>query len=131
MLDTPDKTVLAFAKAYTDWERQMAQSSKPFDNQKLKDEHTRILATFCTIKNRAYVDGGFSFGKPPTYAELRPKKIVGVDLFSKSKAHVDTKALRFYEYRFVVIKKRDGWRIDSLKCRVPPNGEWKNRLIGM
>jgi hypothetical protein len=45
---------------------------------------------------------------------------------------VDTTVLRrLLEYRFVVLKKRDGWRIDGLKCRMPPTTEWSNTLIGI
>ncbi len=131
MLDDPVATVLAFAKAYSDWELGMATSGFRFNNPQLSADHARVLATFCTIKRRAYIDGGVTFATPPTYAELDPEKIVSVQLVTKSRAHVDTKTLKFLEYRFVVLKKRDGWRIDSLKCRMPPNAEWNNTLIGM
>jgi hypothetical protein len=131
MLEDPKETVLAFAKAYSDWERRMAESGSSFNNQELRDEHARILATYCTKKKRAYVDGGGTFATPPTYAELDADKVDKVDVVTKSKVHVDTKVLKFLEYRFVVLKKRDGWRIDSLKCRMPPNEEWNNTLIGM
>ncbi|MDY3557393.1 RhsIA family immunity protein [Gemmata sp. JC717] len=124
-------TVLAFAKAYSDWERGMAESGRSFNNPQLREEHARILATFCTLKRRAYIDGGVTFATPPTYSELDAEKIDAVHMVTKSKAHVDTKVLKFLEYRFVVLKKRDGWRIDSLKCRMPPSTEWNNTLIGM
>ena len=129
--DDPVATVLAFAKAYSEWERGMAESGSSFNNPELRAEHARILARFCTLKKRAYVDGGHTFSTPPTYAELGPEKIETVELVTKSRAHVDTKKLRSLEYRFVVLKKTDGWRIDSLKCRMPPITEWSNTLIGM
>jgi hypothetical protein len=131
MLEDPVETVLAFAKAYSDWERRMAKSGSSFNNQKLRDEHARILATYCTKKRRAYVDGGVTFATPPTYGELDAGKIDKVDEVTKSRVHVDTAVLKFLEYRFVVLKTQDGWRIDSLKCRMPPNVKWNNTLIGM
>ena len=131
MLEDPVATVLAFAAAYSAWERNMAEHGRSFGNPQLRAEHAGILTTFCTVKRRAYVDGGGTFADPPTYGELDAEKITAVDLVAKSRAHVDTKVLKFLEYRFVVVKKRDGWRIDSLKCRMPPNTEWNNTLIGM
>lgn len=127
----PAATVLAFAKAYTDWERDMATSGRSFNNSLLRAEHARVLATFCTLKRRAGVDGGHSFATPPVYAELDLGKIVAVHSVTKSRAHVDTSVLRHLEYRFVVLKKRDGWRIDSVKCRMPPTTDWSNTLIGI
>jgi hypothetical protein len=127
----PAATVLAFAKAYSAWERDMAESGCSFNNPKLIAEHARILATFCTLKRRVYVDGGHSFADPPVYAALDAEKIAAVHEVTKSRAHVDTKVLRLLEYRFVVLKNRDGWRIDGVKCRMPPTEEWSNTLIGV
>jgi hypothetical protein len=74
MLADPVATVLAFAKAYSDWKRGMAEFGSSFNNPQLRAEHARILATFCTLKRRAYVDGGHCFATPPTYAELDAEK---------------------------------------------------------
>jgi hypothetical protein len=131
MSTEPVATVLAFAAAYSAWERGMAESRSSINNPMLRAEHASILETFCTVKRRAYVDGGVTFATPPTYGELDEEKIAAVELVTKSRAHVDTKVLKIFEYRFVVLKKRDGWRIDSLKCRMPPNTEWENTLLGM
>lgn len=130
MRDEPVATVLAFAGAYSAWEHSMAESGTSFNSPQLRAEHARILETFCTVKRRAFVDGGVSFRTPPAYADLDAERIVAVELVAKSRAHVDAQALDFL-YRFVVLKKRDGWRIDSLKYRLPPNTEWINTLIGM
>lgn len=124
-------TVLGFAAAYSAWERGMVESGNPFNNPQLRAEHASILESFCTIKRRAYVDGGVTFATPPTYGELDSERIAAVELVTKSRVHVDTKVLKSLEYRFVVLKKRDGWRIESLKCRMPPNTGWDNTLIGM
>jgi hypothetical protein len=77
-LADPMTTVLAFAKAYSDWERSMAESGRSFNNPQLIAEHARILATYCTLKRRAYVDGGQSFADPPVYAELDAEHIEAV-----------------------------------------------------
>lgn len=131
MREDPVATVLAFAAAYSAWERAMAERGSSFGNPQLRAEHANILATFCTIKRRAYVDGGGAFSDPPTYNGLEAEAVAAIDLVTKSRAHVDTKQLKFLEYRFIVLKKRDGWRIDSLKCRMPPNTEWRNTLLGV
>ena len=48
VLTDPVATVLAFAKAYSEWERGMAVSGRSFNNPQLIAEHARILAAFCT-----------------------------------------------------------------------------------
>ncbi len=131
MRDDPVATVLAFAAAYSAWEARMAESGRAFNNPQRIAEHALILETFCTIKRRAYVDGGGAYSSPPVYATLDAGQIAAVEFVTKSRAHVDTKVLRLLEYRFVVLKKSDGWRIDSMKCRMPPNTDWSNTLIGM
>ena len=49
---------------------------------------------------------------------------------SRSRVQVDTVQLDFHAYRFVVLKKADGWRVDSVKWRFHADGDWKNTLIG-
>jgi hypothetical protein len=131
VLESPAATVLAFASEFSEWERRMAKSDDPFNDRELRAEHARILADYCTLKKRVYVDCAPSFSKPPTYADLDESSIEGVEMATKSRSHVDTKALRGLRYRFVVLKKSDGWRIDSLKRWSDFKERWENTLIGL
>jgi hypothetical protein len=70
----------------------------------LKAVHASNLAKYCTPKKRVYVDGGFFFS-------------------------LDFKC-RWQTRRFVVMKKKSGWLLDSIKWKVSDFDDWKNGLIG-
>ncbi len=123
--------VLRFAQAWTTWERQMAEGgTDSLHNPLMKQAHARLIADHCTAKRRAYVDGLLTFGQPPTYADVVESNIINAELYAPSKAFVDARCTRKL-YRFVVHKKRDDWRIDSIKWKIDAADEWTNGLIGM
>ncbi|MDX1928400.1 MAG: NTF2 fold immunity protein [Pirellulaceae bacterium] len=130
-LSDPKSVVLAFAAAYTAWELAMeaaeAHTDDPFDDPKLCDQRRDILLMYCTHKERKY-DGGNSFSIPTTYGLLTEENIDIVESVSSSRVHVDTKKLSKAAYRFVVLKKKDGWRIESVKWRM--RSGWQNTLFG-
>ncbi len=127
----PKSVVIAFAAAYSAWEEAMEVAGESMENQfedpGLQEQHRAILLEYCTHKDRKYTKGS-SFSTPPTYGELTESAIVAVEYVKSNRAHVDTKKLLKAAYRFVVVKKEDGWRIDSVKWLM--RGEWKNTLIG-
>lgn len=92
--------------------------------------HADIIAEHCTAKKRAYVDGMLTFQKPPTYADVVETNVINAELCAPNRAYVDARCTLMF-YRFVVLKKRDGWRIDSIKWKVRNADEWTNGLIGM
>ena len=92
--------------------------------------HARLITDHCIIKKRAFVDGLLTYGMPPTYADVIAPNILNVELHDPNKAYVDVKCPRMF-YRFVVQKKRDRWRIASIKWKVIETDEWINGLIGM
>jgi hypothetical protein len=103
------------------------------ENPVLRQKHADLIAEFCTIKKRAYVDGYPTFSIPPHYGEVGSETIILEEYPSKTRAYIDVKCQRII-YRFVVQKKKDGWRIDSIKWKSNWEGyeteEWKNGLIG-
>lgn len=129
-LTDPEEVVIAFAAAYTQWERDMDAAADAFNDATLQRRHAAILLAYCTHKTRAYVDGIASVSKPPTYYKVTKKTIASVEEVTRSRIYVDTTQLDFHAYRFVLLKKRDGWRIDGVKWRFRPDGEWENTLIG-
>lgn len=129
-LTDPRATVLAFAAAYTQWEIDMHAASEAFEDPDLQARHAQILTDYCTRRKRAYVDGIAPFSKPPTYYKVVAGSIENVEQVTKTRAHVDTMQLDSQAYRFVVLKKKDGWRIDGVKWRFAPDGDWENTLIG-
>jgi hypothetical protein len=129
-LSDPAEVVIAFAAAYTRWERDMTVAENRFHDAALQQRHAGILLSYCTHKKRACVDGIASFSEPPTYRKVTGDNIASVEQMSHSRTHVDTTHLDRHAYRFVLLKKQDGWRIDSVKWRFGPDEEWENTLIG-
>lgn len=129
-LADPTSVVLAFAAAYTQWERDMDAADDGFNDVALQSRHASILLDYCTHKKRAYVDGIASVSKPPSYYKVIADNIEKTEQVSRSRVHVDTVQLDLHAYRFVVLKKTDGWRVDSVKWRFRPDGDWENTLIG-
>ena len=124
------EAVLGFAQAWTAWELQMALDDGSLHDPAMRQMHARLITGHCTIKKRAYVDGLLTYGRPPTYADVIATNIFNVELHAANKAYVDAKCPRMF-YRFVVQKKRDGWRIASIKWKVIETDEWIIGLIGM
>ena len=119
-LDDPVATVIAFAKAYTQWERDMNKMPDSLNSKTMKARHAKVIKDYCTPKKRAYVDGILAYRSPSTYAKVIKKNIAGTENVTKSRIHVETKKLPDVPdraYRFVMLKKKDGWRIDSEKSR--------------
>ncbi len=130
-LQPAQEAVVRFAQAWTLWETQMAKGgTDSLRDPVMRQAHATLIADHCTAKKRAYVDGLLTFGQPPTYADVVESNIFNVELNAPNKAYVDARCTWMY-YRFVVHKKRNGWRIDSIKWKTGDADEWINGLIGM
>jgi len=129
-LDDPLAVVLAFANDYTHWESRVARTRDGLQNSDFQNQITEIIRSYCTNKKRAYVDGVYSYAQPPVNEQVVEANISNVEQITRTRAYVDTNKLQGNAYRFVVLKKKDGWRIDSVKWRFSDNDEWKNTLIG-
>jgi len=123
------EAVVRFAAAWTEWERQMAAIPDSGNDPRMQAARANLIQTHCTGKKRAYVDGLLSYSRPPTYENVTEDNLLNAELVSPTRAHVDAKGLLSF-YRFVVVNKRDGWRIDSLKWRVSTEDSWEKGLIG-
>jgi hypothetical protein len=95
----------------------------------LKAVHASNLAKYCTPKKRVYVDGGFFFSPDLTYGDVNDSTLIDVELVSPTRVHLDFKC-RWQTRRFVVMKKKSGWLLDSIKWKVSDFDDWKNGLIG-
>jgi len=130
-LQSAKEAVLRFAQAWTTWEIQMATKGKEsLYDPAMKQAHAALIADHCTAKKRAYVDGLPHYSKPPKYADVVEGNIINAELFAPDKACIDVKCAAIF-YRFVVHRKRDGWRIESMKWKIIEKDDWKNGLIGM
>jgi len=130
VLQPAKEAVLRFAQAWTAWEVEMAKIEEPFHDAAMRQAHAALIADHCPSKRRAYVDGLPTYRRPPTYGEVVDGNIVYAELTAPNKVLVDVRCTLVF-YRFVVLRKRDGWRIDGIKWRVVETDEWSNGLIGM
>ena len=133
MIADAKDVVLRFAAAYTEWEVAMTKDEEnSMDDPAMIQAHASIISSYCTPKNRAYVDGCLSYSEPPTYSHVIEDNIINADLISDTRAHIDASGdanpLQV-SHRFVVLRKKDGWQLDSIKWR-SVGGEWQNGLIG-
>jgi hypothetical protein len=130
MIADAKNVVLRFAAAWTEWELAMAKDEEnSMEDPAMIQARASIIASYCTPKKRAYVDESMSYSEPPTYSHVIEDNIVGAELISNTRAQIDAKGLQTM-HRFVVLRKSDGWKLDSIKWRVPEGGEWNNGLIG-
>ncbi len=143
MIADAKSVVLRFAAAYTEWEQAMAVAWTEIEQAMEKDPDFDITAqdpafqqaradivkTYCTPKKRVYVDESITFSMPPTYSHVVEANIFNTVLVSDTRAHIDAKGLQTI-HRFVVLRKKDGWQLDSIKWKVSENEEWQNGLIG-
>lgn len=129
-LESPEATVLEFAKQFTEWENEMNRFLDDGEfPEELEARYDEIIQAYCTHKKRAYVDGCISFGEPPAYVNVHPDTIEQVEYKTKSRAHVETSYVDKKAYLFVVLKKSGEWRIDSVKWKIF-SSDWENTLIG-
>jgi NTF2 fold immunity protein len=133
MIADAKSVVLRFAAAYTEWELDMAKDEEnSMDDPAMIQAYANIIASYCTPKNRAYVDDCLSYSEPPTYSHVIEDNIINAELVSNTRAHIDANGNSTplqTSHRFVVLRKNDGWQIDSVKWR-SAGEEWENGLIG-
>jgi hypothetical protein len=134
MIADAKDVVLRFAAAYTEWELDMAKDEEnSMDDPAMIQAHASIIASYCTPKKRVYVDDCLSYSEPPTYSHVIEDNIINTELISNTRAHIDANGdanPMQISHRFVVLRKNDGWQLDSIKWRGPAGGEWENGLIG-
>ena len=129
-LNDPKDVVLAFAAGYNEWEADMQADKDSYKNRSLKKRKRDLLATYCTIKKRAHVDGDYDTCDPPAYATVVDKNIANVEEVTRTRMHVDTKYRNYKAYRFIVLKKKDGWRIDDVKWKIRKTSDWAATVLG-
>jgi len=128
--DDPRAVVLAFARDFTQWENCVHLTRDGLRDFDLQQQHAEIIRSYCTHKKRTYMDGVLSYEQPPVYVQVVEANIANVEPVTRTRTHVDTKQLQRCAYRFVVLKKTDGFRIDSVKSRFSSDDEWESTLIG-
>lgn len=95
-------------------------------------QYLPIFRAYCTVKERVYAGKKDSFGSPQ-YLGIASADEITVDFKNERKAEVifKTKTKEFGDtrYLFVVVKKKDGWKIDSYKRWSNWKQKWVNQIL--
>lgn len=129
----PEGILRHFILSMARWEQNAPRHIETLGQQGwsvITTEMKQIFAECCTLKERPFGRGG-SFGKPTAY-DLEETLIV-IDLINARRAELVTrKALNRplrHDSLFVVLKTRDGWRIDSKKIRYIGHPNWQTDIL--
>ena len=130
---SPERVLRRFILLMFRWEEAAPQNLKTLGDQGwsvIRTEMDQIFADCCTLKKRPQGRGG-NFGKPTAYdleEELIADNMVGARRAEVVTRKALTRPLR-YDSLFVVIKTKDGWRIDSKKIRYIGLPDWQNDIL--
>lgn len=116
--------LLSFFQAMTEWEKYAEESSsgsRPFAPD-LQPKCQVIFNQYCTEKPRwGYRPDGVHFSLGPDYT-YKTQELIDVEQPSKNKILFYTKNHIGFQYRYILIKKEDDWKIDE--CQWHSTG-WK------
>jgi len=100
------------------------------------DEFSKLLSPlidiYCTDKRRVYGGkNGYSFGFPVQYNGIENPVETSVEIKNKNRAEVYIKTDTNFkdEYLFVLLRKKDEWKIDNYKGRRYGNTKWDNKIL--
>ena len=155
-LQSITESVIAFVHEMNDWERifyaAWADVSKQYVHdapdevmaayrakdeavQSRHDEKYRLIFNrYCTLRPRAYggPDLPHSAGIPTQYQGVDENAFLSADAKSKNRVEVvfqTSGTVVNYKFMFVVLKKMDGWRIDSYKYQFINETKWNNGIL--
>lgn len=130
---SPDRVLRRFILLMTRWEEAAPQHRNAGGDQGwsvIRSEMDQIFAECCTLKKRPHGRAG-SFGKPTAY-DLE-EELIASNLAGTRRAEVVTRKALTHPLRhdslFVVMKTKDGWRIDSKKIRYIGLPDWQNDIL--
>ena len=128
---TPEDAVIAFAKRHTELMLEYWKRNQNLEDSELQQMHESLVKTFLTKRKRLHFEFRFLVGSaPPVYQDITKRNVESVEFDTPKRAYVDFKENRVRQFRFVALKKTDGWRVDCVKCRRSEN-EWVDTLLGV
>ncbi|MBC3872915.1 NTF2 fold immunity protein [Undibacterium flavidum] len=136
--------VLKFTNEMNDWESKMYIVSRIENGKYVSDEkrayvaansrsdldqyYFNILSKYCTSKERKYGGHPDHYGMPTRYAGICESAILEKNTLNRNRIEITAKSEYLDTvYMFVLLKKTDGWRIDSLKTKRSEG--WDNALL--
>jgi hypothetical protein len=96
-----------------------------------KKEYNPVFQQYTTTKKRAYGGQANSFGEPTKYDGIEKNTVGQLNPKTKSRVEVVFKTDNSVkaEYLFVVLKKKEGWRIDNAKYKWNNAPIWKSLIM--
>lgn len=114
-------TLLSFFNAMTEWEKYANEVGFTED---LSDRCKEIFKKFCVDKPRAgYRPEGLYFSGAPNYT-YGQETFVDSEQVSKNRIYFYTNDHIDFQYRYILIKKDNAWKIDERQWQ---SGGWKKR----
>ena len=141
------QVVLQFALRMNDWETKMhfrsridrrefvsEQGAKLVEGVTVKDlnkAYYQIIEEFCTRRKRSFGGHPVGWSKGGKYPGISQETVVDARYTKASRIEVTAKGGLFPdEYqKFVLFKKREGWRIDNTLNRIGETGKWDRSYI--
>jgi len=147
--------VLAYTQAKTLWENAMMlkkleatpekMEQKPYDyfkdfnmkqyaglsQDEIRAQYEVFFGQYTTPKKRVYAGQGTSFGFPGRYQGLSFEHISAVDFVNEKRCEVTCKIPTGFKrtLKFIVLKKQNGWLLDSVKSYSKSDDKWSNSIL--
>lgn len=101
------------------------------EKEQIREKFGEFFDKYTTPKKRVYSGQSPGFGFPAQFQGLTKGQIQQVEFVSPSRCEVVADVPTGFKkrYKFVVLKKNDGWRIDSLKTYRKSSDKWENDLL--
>ncbi|MGI6153975.1 MAG: hypothetical protein ACOYJB_09135 [Christensenellaceae bacterium] len=149
------QVVLGFAEEKTLWENAMQykeiehnpekMETKPYDyfktfdlkqydgltQNEISERYEMFFKKYTTPKKRVYSCSPASFGFPARYQGLTAEHITAIDFANEKRCEVTCKIPTGFRQtvKFIVLKKKDGWLLDSVKTYCKSDDKWSNSLL--
>ncbi len=150
------QVVLAFTSEKTLWENAMQYKklentpekleTKPYEYFKtfdpkqykglaqteIREQYEVFFNKYTTPKKRVFAGGSTSsFSFPARYQGITAKQITAVDFASDNRCEVTCQIPTGFKQtvKFIVLKKKDVWLIDSVKAYSKSDDKWRNSIL--
>lgn len=149
------QVVLNFTDEKTLWENAMQNkkleatpeklNTKPYDyfngfelkqyegltQDEIRGKYEELFVKFTTPKKRVYSGKGTSFRFPAHYQGLTAEHISRIEFISDKRCEVTCQIPTGFKQtlKFIVLKKKDGWLLDSVKSYDELEDKWSNSLL--
>lgn len=97
----------------------------------IRERYEALFQKYTTPKKRVYSGKGHSFSFPATYQGLTSEHVTAIDFINDKRCEVTCQIPTGFKrtIKFIVLKKKDGWLLDSVKSYSKSDDKWNNSLL--